>query len=41
MWFEHGRWQDYKPEGRPVVYPFDLAALEPGWYRLRAPQATA
>jgi hypothetical protein len=32
--FEAGRWTDYRPEGRPVVYPFDIEALEPGRYRL-------
>jgi hypothetical protein len=32
--FELGLWQDYQHEGQPVVFPFDLADLEPGRYRL-------
>lgn len=35
--FEAGRWINYQPDGRSVVYPFDLEALEPGQYRLRPP----
>jgi len=28
-------WTDYLADGKPVVNPFDVEALPPGWYRLR------
>ena len=32
-----GYWHDYLVEGEPVVNPFDVETLPPGWYRLRVP----
>ena len=34
---ENGYWLDYLVEGEPVVNPFDVEMLVPGWYRLRDP----
>jgi hypothetical protein len=28
-------WHDYLVDGKPVVNPFDVETLPPGWYRLR------
>jgi hypothetical protein len=30
-----GYWHDYLIDGKPVVNPFDVETLPPGWYRLR------
>ena len=30
-----GYWHDYLIDGKPVVNPFDVEMLLPGWYRLR------
>ena len=32
---EKGYWPDYLVDGEPVVNPFDVERLVPGWYRLR------
>jgi len=32
---EKGYWNDYLVKGEPVVNPFDVETLLPGWYRLR------
>jgi hypothetical protein len=32
---EKGYWHDNLVDGKPVVNPFDLEKLPPGWYRLR------
>ncbi len=34
---EKGSWHDYLVDGEPVVNPFDVETLVPGWYRLRDP----
>ena len=34
---EKGYWHDYLVDGRPVVNPFDVEMLPPGYYRLRDP----
>ena len=34
---EKGYWHDYVVDGKPVVNPFDVETLVPGWYRLRDP----
>ncbi len=32
---DKGYWHDYLIVGEPVVNPFDVETLPPGWYRLR------
>jgi hypothetical protein len=32
---EKGCWHDYLVDGEPVINPFDVEKLVPGWYRLR------
>ena len=32
---EKGYWHDYLVDGKPVVNPFDVESLPPGFYRLR------
>ena len=32
---EKGYWHDYLVDGEPVVNPFDVETLLPGFYRLR------
>ena len=32
---EKGYWHDYLVDGKPVVNPFDVETLPPGFYRLR------
>jgi len=34
---ENGYWHDYVVDGEPVVNPFDVETLVPGWYRPRDP----
>ena len=34
---EKGSWHDCLVDGEPVVNPFDVETLVPGWYRLRDP----
>ena len=34
---EKGYYHDYLVDGEPVVNPFDVETLVPGWYRLREP----
>jgi hypothetical protein len=34
---EKDGYRDYLVEGKPVVNPFDVEMLPPGWYRLRVP----
>jgi hypothetical protein len=34
---EKGCWHDYLVDGEPVINPFDVEKLVPGWYRLRDP----
>jgi hypothetical protein len=31
---EKGYWHDYLVDGKPVVNPFDVEILPPGFYRL-------
>ncbi len=31
---EKGYWHEYLVNGEPVVNPFDVETLQPGWYRL-------
>ncbi len=30
-------WHDYLVDGKPVMNPFDVETLVPGYYRLRVP----
>ena len=32
---EKGHWHDYLVDGKPVVNPFNVETLPPGFYRLR------
>ena len=32
---EKGHWHDHLVDGKPVVNPFDVETLVPGFYRLR------
>jgi len=34
---DKGYWCDYLVDGKPVVNPFDIETLQPGFYRLRVP----
>ena len=34
---EKGHWHDYLVDGAPVVNPFNVETLPPGFYRLREP----
>jgi hypothetical protein len=34
---EKGSWRDYLIDGEPVVNPFNVETLPPGWHRLRDP----
>jgi hypothetical protein len=34
---DKGHWHDYLVAGEPVVNPFDVAALRPGFYRPHDP----
>ena len=34
---EKGYWHDYLVDGKPVVNPFDVEMLVPGYYRLCDP----
>jgi hypothetical protein len=34
---DKGYWRDYLIDGEPVVNPFDVETLPPGWYRLLDP----
>jgi hypothetical protein len=34
---EKGHWHDYLVDGEPVVNPFNVESLPPGFYRLRVP----
>ena len=34
---EKGYWHDYMVDGKPVVNPFDVESLPPGWHRLLDP----
>ena len=34
---EKDGYHDYLVDGKPVVNPFDVESLPPGWYRLRVP----
>ncbi len=34
---DKGYWHDYLVDGKPVVNPFDVETLPPGYFRLRDP----
>lgn len=34
---DKGYWRDYLVDGKPVVNPFDVESLPPGFYRLHVP----
>jgi hypothetical protein len=39
---EKGHWRDYLVDGKPVVNPFDVEKLPPGFYRLvESPDSSA